>query len=481
MTTPLNSQGKTGLPSAPAVASVNALQDALGRLGGGAQAGADTDFSRMVAQYRQAEQPSRPERAPAPPAAPKGSADPATRALTQRMTDQALQKARMSAQLQAQRAEQAPRPATVTAPPAQAQSEAGKAPEPARATANAARPQAPQKTDPSTRQRAEKSGADQADESDESSGELTRFNTAQGEGVAWVREISPPAGVDPSDPAGMMNWLAALTEGDPAGAAIAPEDTLGALATADPAASGTLPDLAGRGAGASLGEGAWAAAQLHLEGGVASDDPASLSIDGLTATDGTERLELPGTGSALSARHLPMAGLGAPGLGEPMGARHASAALGPAPGTGQFAQALADQVGVWVGQARADGPMTAELRLNPAELGPINIKIAVDGQAARIDFAATALETRQAIESSLGQLSRSLSDVGLSLTGGDVMSQFSQAPSGGQDQAQARGEGRGAPGAMLAGTPGSDDLVDPARLGALRPAPGGLGGLDLYA
>jgi len=124
--------------------------------------------------------------------------------------------------------------------------------------------------------------------------------------------------------------------------------------------------------------------------------------------------------------------------------------------------------------------MTAELKLNPAEMGPINIKIAVDGQAARIDFAATALETRQAIEASLGNLSKALEEVGLSLTGGDVSSQFRDARGQGQDPgARGMGTGEGRPEAA------ADGLVDgtPRDLGAAtaRVSRSGLGGLDLYA
>ena len=125
--------------------------------------------------------------------------------------------------------------------------------------------------------------------------------------------------------------------------------------------------------------------------------------------------------------------------------------------------------------------MTAELRLNPAEMGPINIKIAVDGQAARIDFAATALETRQAIESSLGQLSKALSDVGLSLSGGDVMSQFNQASGQGGAAGQRQGEGANASRPYQ----GDDEsLVERSDSSSVRMTPstrGGLGGLDLYA
>jgi hypothetical protein len=104
----------------------------------------------------------------------------------------------------------------------------------------------------------------------------------------------------------------------------------------------------------------------------------------------------------------------------------------------------------------------------------------VDGQAARIDFAATALETRQAIEASLGNLSKALEEVGLSLMGGDVSSQFRDARGQGQDPgSRGMGTGEGRSEAV------ADGLVDgaPLDLGAAtaRVSRSGLGGLDLYA
>jgi flagellar hook-length control protein FliK len=145
-----------------------------------------------------------------------------------------------------------------------------------------------------------------------------------------------------------------------------------------------------------------------------------------------------------------------------------------------FSQKLADQVSLWVGQVKQDGPMTAELHLNPAEMGPINVKISLDGTAAHVDFAAAAQETRQAIEASLSTLSSALNDVGLSLTGGGVSSQTPQqtfAQGGNPSQ-----DGRGARGAN--GRAGDDD-VEAADASGLHqvsaPRSSRLGGLDLYA
>ena len=135
--------------------------------------------------------------------------------------------------------------------------------------------------------------------------------------------------------------------------------------------------------------------------------------------------------------------------------------------------------------AKDDGTMTAELHLNPAEMGPINIKIALDGQNAQIDFAAAALETRQALEASMPLLSSALDEVGLSLTGGGVSSQaqqqgFSQAfsQSGGAQSGGSSPDGRSTGRVGRTGPDGQDEpvtrSVNVARLTQK-------GGLDLYA
>ena len=486
MTTPLNSQSRNAASPVGAVTNVNALQDALSRLSSGGGSGngmtSEADFSRMVAQYRQAETSSQtktPEPATQPQAGVK-SPDAMTRNLTQRLTDQALSKARMAAQLQ-QRHEQA-----------QAASSEANAAKPVTPASEQGVAQQPAEKAPKTTQGAERraEGRDakssKASQGEDGDGEQADFKTTQGEGVAWVREINPPAGVDTSDPAGMMNWLAALTEGDGSAAAL-DADAMGLggdglSLSADQLAKQDAALLSGAGApGAS--DGAWAMSQL----GGAGHSGGELSLEGMLAVDGSEKFELAKgllDGPAnLAGRHHGLTGLGgvAGGIGESFGTRQATATLGPAPGSGQFAQAFADQVSVWVGSARADGPMTAELRLNPAEMGPINIKIAVDGQAARIDFAATALETRQAIEASLGQLSKALNEVGLSLSGGGVMSQFNQAAG----QGGAAGQGPGQGNASGRGSPhdesGLSDRVEAAPVGMKSLQRGGLGGLDLYA
>ncbi|MDH4393122.1 MAG: flagellar hook-length control protein FliK [Aquabacterium sp.] len=113
-----------------------------------------------------------------------------------------------------------------------------------------------------------------------------------------------------------------------------------------------------------------------------------------------------------------------------------------------FGAALGTQVSVLV----RDGVQTARLQLNPAELGPIAVQIALDGSAARVDFQADLAGTRAAIEASLPALAGALQDAGFTLAGGGV---FQQAPGRqGQGDAPANpGPTRQADGGNAAGSP----------------------------
>ena len=136
----------------------------------------------------------------------------------------------------------------------------------------------------------------------------------------------------------------------------------------------------------------------------------------------------------------------------------------------RFAPALGSQLSLLA----RDGVRSALLQLHPAEMGPISVEIALDGNAARIDFQALRADTRSLIEASLPALAGALQDAGLTLAGGGV---FEQAP-GRQPQAQAQHEPGPAarpPGPADSGPAGQQDTAHPAR----RSAPRGL--VDLVA
>ena len=87
-----------------------------------------------------------------------------------------------------------------------------------------------------------------------------------------------------------------------------------------------------------------------------------------------------------------------------------------------FKEALGAQVSLLA----KDGVQKAELRLNPADMGPIFVQIALDGSNARVDFSAESSVTRQLIENGLPELATALRESGITLTGGGVSQQPQQ-------------------------------------------------------
>lgn len=331
--------------------------------------------------------------------------------------------------------------------------------------------------------RADKADAKNTDKSDD-----VKFATEQGEGTAQVRELQPPPDVSTSDPAAMMAWLSSLSQGGEAGAAspggeaAADGDTGAGTGGADLlGAHGAKPGLgAAAGAGALPTGTAALTAQLMDQQAFKGDAKAlaaaesvGVGVNAASAKDAASPLEF----NALMARELsrPVGGAAA----GPEGA-HAAATLPTPVDSPDFKQALAERVGMWVSGTPANGQMTAELRLNPEDMGPVHIRIVMDGQNAQVDFAAAHAETRQAIEASLPALSTALEDAGLSLAGGGVSDQ-----NAGQAWAQQQGQGEGQQRAMAwsgrglgAEAHGSENLTGPQPVArpAARP-----GGLDLYA
>jgi Flagellar hook-length control protein FliK len=118
------------------------------------------------------------------------------------------------------------------------------------------------------------------------------------------------------------------------------------------------------------------------------------------------------------------------------------------------------------------GVERVELHLNPAEMGPVSVQIAIEGAQARIDFGADVAATRHAIEAGLPELASALRDAGLTLTGGGVSQQSSRSRDD-MAEAQARGQARG-----QAGERGRSDAGEaptpPRRM--VR-----AGGVDMYA
>ena len=103
-----------------------------------------------------------------------------------------------------------------------------------------------------------------------------------------------------------------------------------------------------------------------------------------------------------------------------------------------FAPALAHQVSWLV----SEGVQQARLALNPAEMGPVMVRIVLEGSQARIDFSADLPATRAAIEASLPNLAASLHDTGLTLAGGGVSDGQQARHHGARDGQHAQATGR---------------------------------------
>ena len=73
-----------------------------------------------------------------------------------------------------------------------------------------------------------------------------------------------------------------------------------------------------------------------------------------------------------------------------------------------FAPELAERVTLLA----VDGVQTAQLELNPAEMGPVQIDIVVDAGRAEITFQAAQADTRQALERALPDLAGALREQG---------------------------------------------------------------------
>lgn len=102
--------------------------------------------------------------------------------------------------------------------------------------------------------------------------------------------------------------------------------------------------------------------------------------------------------------------------------RSAEATLSAPPGSPAFAQELAASVSTFV----RDGIEHARLQLHPAELGPVDVRIQIDGQQAQVLLLAELPATREQLEQALPALANGLREAGLTLAGGGVFEQAQQ-------------------------------------------------------
>lgn len=131
---------------------------------------------------------------------------------------------------------------------------------------------------------------------------------------------------------------------------------------------------------------------------------------------------------------------------------------------------FAPTLGTQITRFARDGIEHARLQLNPAEMGPIAVQVAMDGQQVRVDLVAEIAATRQALEQSLPALAGALRDAGFTLTGGGVFQQARDGSHAG-DSRSAPAPGAGA----LRGAEASGSAAEPARAARTQ------GLVDLFA
>lgn len=201
----------------------------------------------------------------------------------------------------------------------------------------------------------------------------------------------------------------------------------------------------------------------------AGADTAAGALDGAgwkPALDATATVQLapaaPAVAEAGAEFSLPSLGeAGTPAPAAPAEAPPpAQATLAPPPGSATFPAALGAQLSTWL----KDGVQYATLELNPQDMGPIDVRIALrDGQA-QVELGADVAVTRQILAEALPALAEALGDVGLSLSGGSVSDQTGQQGRPGDAEAQ---RAFGLPGWLAPARDGEADT--PAATAARQP------------
>ncbi len=140
-------------------------------------------------------------------------------------------------------------------------------------------------------------------------------------------------------------------------------------------------------------------------------------------------------------------------------------------GDPQWGQALAQRVVWMVGQDK----QVAELKLNPANLGPLEVKLTLHHDQASVSLLASSGAVRDALEQALPRLRDMLGQQNIQLAQADVG--YRQAPGDGSAGAQGNGHGAGHADGERGQHPDTADLDSPT----LAPLSAGRGLFDAYA
>ncbi|MDE2093115.1 MAG: flagellar hook-length control protein FliK [Burkholderiales bacterium] len=280
---------------------------------------------------------------------------------------------------------------------------------------------------------------------------------------------NPPTIPPALDPA-VLHWLAGQQRGGNAAAAAA-ADAPG-LAPGDPTRAADAPGATPGGRGADLKADAALSAQAaqgKLQLGAATSEGgfgAVLAEQHRADKPSQSTADAPAGFKDIAAAAAALA----PSATAP---RSAAAPLAVAVATPVAAPEFARSLGLQLSVLARDGVQHAELHLNPADMGPVSVQIAIDGTQARVDFGADVAATRHAIEAGLPELASAMRDAGFTLAGGGV-SQHSRG--------RGDGPGGGAPagsGTRRALGTEAAERIDAAGRATRRTVR--IGGLDLYA
>ena len=99
-----------------------------------------------------------------------------------------------------------------------------------------------------------------------------------------------------------------------------------------------------------------------------------------------------------------------------------------------------------------EGVEHARVHLNPVDMGPVSLQLALDGQQVRVDMTAELAATRQVLEQALPTLAGALREAGFTLSGGGVAPPAEAASTGGQDARGSQGS-QGEPQPQSSGNP----------------------------
>jgi flagellar hook-length control protein FliK len=135
---------------------------------------------------------------------------------------------------------------------------------------------------------------------------------------------------------------------------------------------------------------------------------------------------------------------------------------------GDWDQALGERI-QWMVNRKMQG---AQIRLNPAQLGPMEVRIQVQNDQASIQFSSAHSMVREALEAALPRLRDMFDASGVELVDVDVSGQSSagEQRAGGEDGAVARGAG------VIDGDSGAETVLETPVSALLENA-----GIDLFA